>query len=108
MSSTASTARYDLKCSATEWTWASCTGCWLPNSLSTFVTLTLRGLCPRTKFDHSFEVLNDDRGYVSYKGRTRTLVTYHPKERIWRMELVNNPTVWATSNASMASMVMGK
>ena len=59
-------------------------------------------------FDHSFEVFNDDRGYVSYRGQTRTLVTYHPEERVWRMKLVNNPMVWATSNADMASMVMGR
>ena len=98
--------RYDLHCTASEWTWASCTGCWLPNSLSHFVSLTLRGLCPRTMFDTSFEVLNDERGYVSYRGRTRTLISYQPGERLWMMKLVNNPRVWAVTNVSMASMLL--
>ena len=78
------TTRYDLNCIAKNWDWAACTGCWLPNSLATFVTVwlcfkflihvcwhplcihgfqttmqvTLRGLCPRSKFDNSFEVFN--------------------------------------------------
>jgi hypothetical protein len=58
-------------------------------------------------FDTSFEVLNDERGYMSYRGRTRTLITYQPGERLWMMKLVNNPRVWAVTNVSMASMIMG-
>ena len=99
--------RYNLPCTASWWNWASCTACWLPNSLSKFVTLTLRGICPHNMFDTSFEVLNDERGYVSYWGRTRTLITYQPGERLWMMKLVNNPRVWAVTNVSMAAMIMG-
>ena len=100
--------RYDLHCVAKDWTWAACTGCWLPNTLSTYVSVTLRGLCPRSKFDSSFEVSNDARGYVSYRGKTNTVVSYQPADRKWRMTLVNIPEVWAISNASIESLLMGR
>ena len=100
--------RYDFSCSQSQWSWAGCTACWLPNSLSSFVTIALRGLCPRTQFDSSFEVFNGADGYVSYRGMTRTLVSYQPKERKWIMRLVNDPTVWAVTNVSMASLIMGE
>ena len=32
---------------------------------------------------------------------------YQPDERKWWMTLVNDPTVWAVSNASMKSLIMG-
>ena len=35
------TTRYDLGCIAKNWDWAACTGCWLPNSLSTFAKVSL-------------------------------------------------------------------
>ena len=34
-------ARYDLGCKAKTWEWAACTGCWLPNSLATFVSVRI-------------------------------------------------------------------
>ena len=33
-------SRYDLHCEAKNWDWAACTGCWLPNTLATFVTVS--------------------------------------------------------------------
>ena len=33
---------------------------------------------------------------------------YQPDERKWWMTLVNDPTVWAVSNASMKSLIMGE
>ena len=33
---------------------------------------------------------------------------YHPDERKWWMTLVNDPNVWAVSNASMKSLIMGR
>ena len=70
--------------------------------------ITLRGLCPRSKFDSSFEVFNADDGYISYRGKTSTVVNYRPRERRWLMRMVTNPEVWAVSNASMASLIMGE
>jgi hypothetical protein len=52
--------------------------------------------------------MNDDDGYVSYRGKTSTVVSYRPKERRWLMRMVTNPEVWAVSNASMASLIMGQ
>ena len=85
-----------------------CTGCWIPNSLYTFIEIKIRGLCSRSKFDRTFEVLNDQRGYVSYKGVKNTQVLYNPAQRHWEMRLVNNPEVWAVSNASIDSLLMGE
>ena len=100
--------RYDLNCIQTNWQWAMCTGCWIPNSFYNFVEIKIRGLCARSNFDTVYDVINDERGYVSYKGYRNTLVTYNPKSRQWTMKLVNNPKVWAVSNASMESLLMGK
>ena len=100
--------RYDLACVQTNWQWAMCTGCWLPNSFHTFVEIKIRGLCSRTKFDTTFDIMNDATGYVSYKGMKHTEVTYNPTERRWVMKLVNNDNVWAVSNASIDSLLMGK
>ena len=37
----------------------------------------------------------------------REMFRYQPDERRWWMTLVNDPTVWAVSNASMKSLIMG-
>ena len=100
-------SRYDLSVTARDWSWAACTGCWLPNSLTHFVTVSLRGNCQKSKFDSKFEVDNDERGYVSYRGETGTKVSYDPADRQWVMVVVNKPSVRAVSNSSMASLVMG-
>ena len=101
-------ARYDFACVQTNWQWAMCTGCWLPHSFNHFIEIKIRGLCSRSKFDSIYEVMNDETGYVSYKGVRNTKVTYNPAERQWVMKLVNNPNVWAVSNASMGSLLMGR
>ena len=84
-----------------------CTACWIPNSFYHHHHLVLRGLCSRSKFDQILDVLNDDQGYVSYKGRTNTLITYDPVERIWTMRIVNDPDTFAVSRASLESLLMG-
>ena len=53
-------------------------------------------------------MFNDDDGYVSYRGKTSSVVNYRHEERRWLMRMVNNPKVWAVSNASMASLIMGE
>jgi hypothetical protein len=65
-------------------------------------------LCPRSKFDTRFQVLNDVRGYISYRGERSTMISYMPEDRLWVMTLVTDPTVKAVSTISLASMVMGK
>ena len=100
--------RYDLACVQTNWQWAMCTGCWLPNSFYSFVEIKIRGLCSRSKFDTIYDVMNDPTGYVSYKGMKNTEVTYNPLERQWIMKLVNNPNMLGVSNASIDSLLMGR
>ena len=97
-----------MGCIQTNWQWAMCTGCWLPNSFHHFVEIKIRGLCSRSNFDTIYEVMNDPTGYVSYKGMKNTEVTYNPVKRQWLMKLFTNPNVWATSNASIDSFLMGK
>ena len=70
-----------------------------------FVEIKVRGLCQRSKFDSSYEVMNDDRGYLGYKGLRNTRVSFDPDRR--KMYLVNNPNITAVSNASMESLIMG-
>ena len=72
-----------------------------------FVEIEVRGLCQRSKFDSSFQVLNDEAGYLGYKGVRNTKVLYDTKTRQWKMYLVNNPNITAVSNASMKSLLMG-
>jgi hypothetical protein len=79
----------------------------IENTFENFTEIKVRGLCQRSKFDSTYEVLNDERGYLGYKGLRNTKVSYNPKERLWKMYLVNNPNITAYSNASMDSLLMG-
>ena len=79
----------------------------LAQAFENFTEIKVRGLCQRSKFDSTYEVLNDERGYLGYKGLRNTKVSYNPKERQWKMYLVNNPNITAYSNASMESLLMG-
>ena len=97
-----------MDCVRTDWQWAACTGCMVPNTLEDFTEIKVRGLCQRSKFDSTYEVLNDERGYLGYKGLRNTKVSYDPKKRLWRMYLVNNPNITAISNASFESLLMGR
>ena len=99
--------RYDFPCIASSWQWAACTGCMIENTLDSFVEIKVRGLCQRSKFDSSYEVMNDERGYLGYKGLRNTRVSFDPDKRHWKMYLVNNPNITAVSNASMESLIMG-
>ena len=53
-------------------------------------------------------MLNDEQGYVAYKGRTNTLVNYDPVKRIWKMTIVNDPDTFAVSRANLESLLMGR
>ena len=79
----------------------------IENTLDNFVEIKVRGLCQRSKFDSTYGVMNDDRGFLAYKGLRNTRVSYNPTTRIWKMYLVNNPNITAVSNASMESLLMG-
>ena len=101
-----------------------CSVCWIPNSFYDDHHLVLRGkppcgdhytyvripegLCSRSKFDVILDVLNDEQGYVAYKGRTSTLVNYDPVERVWLMRIVNDPDTFAVSRANLESLLMGR
>ena len=99
--------RYDFPCIMSSWDWAACTGCMIENTLDNFVEIKARGLCKRSKFDTSYQVINDERGYLGYIGLRNTRVSFDPVRRHWKMYLVNNPNITAFSNASMESLIMG-
>ena len=42
-----------------------------------------------------------------FKGFRNTVVTYDPENRIWTMELVNNPKVFATSTSLFENLLLG-
>ena len=79
----------------------------IENTFENFVEIKVRGLCQRSKFDSIYEVMNDERGYLGYKGLRNTRVSFNPEKRQWKMYLVNNPNITALSNASMESLIMG-
>ena len=79
----------------------------IENTFENFKEIKVGGLCQRSKYDSTYEVLNDEDGYLGYKGLQSTKVSYNPKERQWKMYLVNNPNITAYSNASMESLLMG-
>ena len=56
---------YDFSCETTNWQWASCTACFLPNIFQDYSNIVTRGLCSRTKFDTLFEVDNKDIHFSS-------------------------------------------
>ena len=51
--------------------------------------------------------MNDDEGYVKFRGKQNTIITYNPEMKIWTMKLVNNPSVYGTSKASFQDLLMG-
>ena len=53
-------------------------------------------------------MLNDEQGYVAYKGRTNTLVNYDPDNRVWKMKIVNDPDTFAVSRANLETLLMGR
>ena len=51
--------------------------------------------------------MNDEAGYVMFRGKQHTVITYNPETKIWTMEVVNNPSVYATSTALFPDLLMG-
>ena len=51
--------------------------------------------------------MNDDEGYVMFRGKKNTIITYNPVTKMWTMKLVNNPTVYGTSNSRFQDLLMG-
>ena len=52
--------------------------------------------------------MNDEQGYVMYRGVRNTVVTYDPEKKIWNMKIVNNPKVYAQSTSMFENLLMGK
>ena len=53
------------------------------------------------------QVMNDEDGYVMFRGKQNTIITYNPETKIWTMKLVNNPSVYGTSSTSFQDLLMG-
>ena len=51
--------------------------------------------------------MNDETGYVMFKGKKHTMVIYDPKEKLWTMRVTNNPEVYATSASIFQNLLMG-
>ena len=51
--------------------------------------------------------MNDEAGYVMFRGKQHTVITYNPETKIWTMEVVNNPSVYGTSNTLFPDLLMG-
>ncbi|XP_023347845.1 uncharacterized protein LOC111716606, partial [Eurytemora carolleeae] len=99
---------YDFSCKDPDLQWSSCTACKIPYTLETSVVITLKGLCLKTMFDTSYQVINDEEsGYVSYIGNKATTIKYDAKQRLWIMENVNNPQLNGISEAALETYVMG-
>ena len=98
---------YDFDCEQSSWEWGACTSCLLPNSFYKSTIVTARGLCARTNFDTEFEVMNDQEGYVMFKGKKNTIITYDPEAKLWSMQIVNRPSIYATSESSFPDLLMG-
>ena len=52
--------------------------------------------------------MNDEEGYIMFKGKQNTIITYKPETKMWTMMLVNNPSVYGTSSAPFQDMLMGQ
>ena len=48
---------YDFNCETTNWQWAACAACFLPNTFHDYSNIVARGLCSRSKFDTLYEVM---------------------------------------------------
>ena len=98
---------YDFNCVQTSWSWAMCSACILPHSLFNQTVLTLRGLCSRTSFDISYQVINNEEGYVMFKGVKNTIIQFNFEGKLWKMSLVNNPSIYATSSTPFSELILG-
>ena len=51
--------------------------------------------------------MNDEAGYVKFRGKQNTVITYNPETKIWTMELVTNPSIYGTSTTLLQDFLMG-
>ena len=54
------------------------------------------------------QVMNDEMGYIMFKGARNTIVTYDPANKDWTMEIVNNPKVFAKTKSLFENLLMGR
>ena len=54
-----------------------------------------------------WQVMNDEAGYVMFRGKQHTVITYSPETKIWTMRVVNNPSVYGTSTTLFPDLLMG-
>ena len=53
-----------------------------------------------------WQVMNDEAGYVMFRGKQHTVITYSPETKIWTMRVVNNPSVYGTSTTLFPYLLM--
>ena len=51
--------------------------------------------------------MNDDAGYVMFRGKQHSMITYDPDKKMWTMRVVNKPSVYATSSTPFQDLLMG-
>ena len=67
--------------------------------------LRLRGLCPKSVFDRTFSILNDEKNdKLTYQGTTRSTIVFIGDK--WKMTVVGSDAI-AVSFSSMASLALG-
>ena len=54
-----------------------------------------------------WQVMNDEAGYVMFRGKQHTVITYNPETKTWTMEVVNNLSVYGTSTSLFPDLLMG-
>ena len=52
--------------------------------------------------------MNDENGYIMFRGNRHTVVTYDQVNKIWNMRIVNNPDVFAKSKSLFENLLMGR
>ena len=53
------------------------------------------------------QVMNDEAGYVMFRGKQHTMITYDPEKKMWTMRVVNKPSVYATSSTHFQDLLIG-
>lgn len=51
--------------------------------------------------------MNDEAGYVMFRGKQNTMITYNPEKKMWTMRVVNKPSVYATSSTPFQNLLIG-
>ena len=51
--------------------------------------------------------MNDEAGYVMFRGKQHTMITYDPEKKMWTMRVVNKPSVYATSSTPFQDLLIG-